>query len=56
MHCKQLGMDCARAFEFNDLGMLCVCQVGTNELDTNMHLHLGHSAGFKEKYPLQDVH
>ena len=33
MHRKQLGRACARAFEFNDLGMLCLCEVGTNKLD-----------------------
>ena len=36
MHRKQLGRDCARAFEFNDLGMLCLCGVGMNKLDENL--------------------
>ena len=50
MHRKQLGRDCARAFEFNDLGMLCLCEVGNNKLDENLHAHLGSSAGFQDKY------
>ena len=48
MHRKQLGRDCARAFEFHDLGMLCLCEVGTNKLDENLHAHLGNSAGFQD--------
>ena len=28
MHRKQLGRDCAGAFEFNDLGMRCLCEYG----------------------------
>ena len=55
MHRKQLGRDCARAFEFNDLGMLCLCEVGTNKLDENLHAHLGNSAGFQDKYGGQSV-
>jgi hypothetical protein len=55
MHREQLGRDCARAFEFNDLGMLCLCQVGTNRLDENLHAHLGNSAGFQDKYRGQNV-
>ena len=55
MHRKQLGRDCARAFEFNDLGMLCLCEVGTNKLDENLHAHLGNSAGFQDKYGGQNV-
>ena len=55
MHRKQLGRDCARAFEFNDLGMLCLCEVGNNKLDENLHAHLGNSAGFQDKYRGQDV-
>ena len=55
MHRKQLGRDCARAFESNDLGMLCLCEVGNNKLDENLHAHLGNSAGFQDKYPFQDV-
>ena len=50
MHHKQLGRDCARAFEFNDLGMLGRCEVSTNKLDENVHAHLGNSAGFQDKY------
>ena len=45
MHVKQLGRDCARAFEFNDLGMLGRCEVSTNKLDEDVHAHLGNSAG-----------
>ena len=55
MHRKQLGRDCARAFEFNDLGMLCLCEVGTNKLDENLQAHLGNSAGFQNKYRGQNV-
>ena len=55
MHRKQLGRDCARAFEFNDLGMLCLCEVGNNKLDEHLHAHLGNSAGFQDKYRGQDV-
>ena len=55
MHRKQLGRDCARAFEFNDLGMLCLCEVGTNKLDENLHAHLGNSAGFQDKHGGQSV-
>ena len=50
MHRKQLGRDCARAFEINDLGMLCLCEVGNNKLDENLHAHLGNSPGFQDKY------
>ena len=35
MHSKQLGRDCARAFDFNDFGML----------DESLHAHLGNSSG-----------
>ena len=55
LHRNQLGRDCARAFEFNDLGMLCLCEVGTNKLDENLHAHLGNSAGFQDKYGGQNV-
>ena len=55
MHRQQLGRDCARAFEFNDLGMLCLCEVGSNKLDENLHAHLGNNAGFQDKYRGQDV-
>ena len=55
MHRKQLGRDCARAFEFHDIGMLCLCEVGTNKLDENLHAHLGNSAGFQDKYGRQNV-
>ena len=55
MHRMQLGRECARALELNDLGMLCLCEVGTNKLDENLDAHLGNSAGFRDKYPLQDV-
>ena len=55
MHRMQLGTECARALELNDLGMLCLCEVGTNKLDENLDAHLGNSAGFRDKYPLQDV-
>ena len=55
MHRKQLGRDCARAFESYDLGMLCLCEVGSNKLDKNPDAHLGNSAGFEKNYPLQDV-
>ena len=55
MHRKQLGRDCARAFEFNDLGVLCLCEVGNNKLDENLDAHLGNSAGFQDKYRGQDV-
>ena len=55
MHRKQLGRDCAEAFEFNDLGMRCLCEVGTNQLDENLHAHLGNSAGFQDKYGGQNV-
>ena len=54
MHVKQLGRDCAGAFEDHDLGMLCLCEVGTNKLDENLHAHLGNSAGFQDKYRGQD--
>ena len=40
MHSKQLGRDCARAFDFNDFGML----------DESLHAHLGNSSGFQDKY------
>ena len=50
-----LGRDCAWAFEFNDLGMLCLCEVSTNKLDENVHAHLGNSVGFQDKYGEQDV-
>ena len=55
MHRKQLGKDCAGAFEFNDLAMLCLCGVGTNKLDENLDAHLGNSAGFQDKYGGQNV-
>ena len=55
MHRKQLGRDCARAFELNDLDMLCLCEVGTNTLDENVHAHLGNSAGFQDNYGEQNV-
>ena len=55
MHRKQLGRDCAEAFEFNDLGMRCLCEVSTNQLDENLHAHLGNSAGFQDKYGGQNV-
>ena len=54
-HRKQLGRDCAQAFEFHDLGMLCLCGVGTNKLDENLDAHLGNSAGFLAKYGGQNV-
>ena len=55
MYREQLGKDCARAFQLNDLGMLCLCQVGDNKLDKNLDAHLGNSAGFQDKYRGQDV-
>ena len=55
MHRKQLGRDCAQAFEFNDLCMLCLCEVGNNKLGENLHAHLGNNAGFQDKYRGQDV-
>ena len=55
MHRRQLGRDCAQAFEFHDLAMLCLCGVGTNRLDENLDAHLGNSAGFQDKYGEQDV-
>ena len=55
MHVKQLGEDCAGAFEVHDLGMLCLCGVGTNKLDENLDAHLGNSAGFLAKYGVQNV-
>ena len=51
----QPGRDCAGAFEFNDINMLCLCEVGTNKLDENLHAHLGNSAGFQDKYGGQNV-
>ena len=54
-HREQLGRDCARAFESNDLAMLCLCQVGNNKLDENVDAHLGNSPGFQDKYPEQNV-
>ena len=38
-----------------DLGMLCLCGVGTNRLDENLDAHLGNSAGFLAKYGGQNV-
>ena len=35
MHRKQLRRDCAGAFEFNDLGMLRLCEVGTDKLTSD---------------------
>ena len=55
MYREQLGKDCARAFQLNDLGMLCLCQVGDNKLDKNLDAHLGNNAGFQDKYRGQDV-
>ena len=54
-HRKKLGKDCAQAFELHDMGMLCLCAVGDNELDKDLDAHLGNSAGFREKYTGQDV-
>ena len=50
MHVKQLGRDCAGALQFHDLGMLCLCGVGTSRLDENLDAHLGNNAGFLAKY------
>ncbi len=55
MHREQLGRDCAQAFKFNNIGMLCLCEVGNNKLDENVHAHLGNSAGFQDRYQGQDV-
>ena len=55
MHRERLGRDCAQAFALNDLGMLCLCEVGDNKLDENLDAHLGSNAGFQDKYPGQDV-
>ena len=55
MHRKQLGRDCAQAFEFHDLGMLCLWEVGNNKLDENLDTHLGNSAGFQDRYLGQNV-
>ena len=54
-HVEQLGRDCVEAMKLNDLGMLCLCGVGTNRLDKSLDAHLGNSAGFRDKYGEQDV-
>ena len=51
----QPGRDCAGAFEFNDISMLCLGEVGSNKLDENLHAHLGNSAGCQDKCWGQDV-
>ena len=50
MHRKQLWRDCAWAFEFNDLGMLRLCEVGTDKLDENIHGHFDASEGFQDNH------
>ena len=55
MHVEQLGRDCVEAMKLNDLGMLCLCGVGTNRLDKSLDAHLGNSTGFRDKYGEQDV-
>ena len=30
--------------------MLCLCEVGTNKLDEDLHANLGNSVGFQDKY------
>ena len=55
MHRRQLGKDCARAFEVHDLGVLRLCEVGTSKLDQNEHANLGNSAGFQKRYGEQNV-
>ena len=54
-HVEQLGRDCVEAMKLNDLGMLCLCGVGTNRLDKSLDAHLGNSTGFRDKYGQQDV-
>ena len=54
-HVEQLGRDCVEAMKLNDLGMLCLCGVGTNRLDKNHDAHLGNSVGFRDKYGEQNV-
>ena len=55
MHVEQLGRDCVEAMKLNDLGMLCLCGVGSNRLDKSLDAHLGNSTGFRDKYGEQDV-
>ena len=55
MHRKQLGRDCALAFESNDLGVLCLVEFGNNKLDENLDAHLGNNTGFRDKYKGQNV-
>ena len=52
---KQLGEAIAMAFDRNDLGILCLCQVGTNRLDEDLDRNLGNSAGFERRYSGEDV-
>ena len=35
--------------------MLCLCEVGTNKLDEDLHANLGNSVGFQDKYGGQNV-
>ena len=52
---KEVGRECAHAFESGDLSMLNLVEFGDNYLNENPDAHLGNSAGFQDKYRGQDV-
>ena len=52
---SQLGKDCAKAFEQNDLAVLCLCDLGPNNLDKNLGANLSSTEAFENTYTDQDV-
>ena len=52
---KEVGRECAHAFESGDLSMLNLVEFGDNYLHENPDAHLGNSAGFQDRYPGQSV-
>ena len=51
----QLGQDCAKAFQENDLAVLCLCDLGPNNLDKNLGANLSNTEAFQNKYTDQNV-
>ena len=52
---KEVGRECAHAFESGDLSMLNLVEFGDNYLNENPDAHLGNSAGFQDRYLGQSV-
>ena len=48
---RALGQECAKAIEECCLGVLCLCEFGTNRMDEQPLANIGHSEGFKNLAP-----